>query len=67
MHVAYEVPTISVAASTPATTDVDVLLVPVAQDHTAEAVAAFDGAVGGDLKSALDRGEFRAKDVPSIA
>lgn len=61
MHVAYEVPRISVAASTPAATDVDVLIVPVAQDHSAETVAAFDAAVGGDLKSALDRGEFRAK------
>ncbi len=69
MHVAYEVPRISVAASTPAATDVDVLIVPVAQDHTAEAVAAFDAAVGGDLKSALDREEFRAKigDVFSAA
>ena len=42
---------------------------PVAQDHTADAVAAFDAAVGGDFKSALDRGEFRAKagDVFSAA
>ena len=69
MHVAYEVPRISVAASTPAATDVDVLIVPVAQDHAPEAVAAFDAAVGGDLKSALDREEFRAKvgDVFSAA
>ena len=69
MHVAYEVPRISVAASTPAATDVDVLIVPVAQDHAADTVAAFDAAVGGDLKSALDREEFRAKvgDVFSAA
>ena len=61
MHVAYEVPRISVAGSTPAATDVEVLIVPVAQDHGGDAVAEFDAAVGGDLKSALDRGEFRAK------
>ena len=69
MHVAYEVPRISVAATTPSATDVDVLIVPVAQDHTADAVGAFDAAVGGDLNSALDRGEFQAKagDVFSAA
>ena len=61
MHVAYEVPKIAVAGSTPATTDVDLLIVPVAQDHHAVSVSAFDAATGGDLKSALDRGEFRAK------
>jgi leucyl aminopeptidase len=69
MHVAYEVPRISVAASTPAATDVDILIVPVAQDHTADAVGAYDAVVGGDLNSALDRGEFHAKagDVLSAA
>src|SRR5688500_15794803 len=61
MHVAYEVPRISVAASTPAAAEADILIVPVAQDQTADAVGAYDAAVGGDLNSALDRGEFHAK------
>ncbi len=61
MPVAYEVPRISVADITPSAADVDLLIIPVAQDQTAAAMASFDAAVGGDLKSALDRGEFRAK------
>ncbi|MDO8680892.1 MAG: leucyl aminopeptidase [Acidobacteriota bacterium] len=61
MHAAYEVPRISVAGHPPAAADVDVLIVPVAQDHIADAVGAYDAAVGGDLNSALERGEFRAK------
>jgi leucyl aminopeptidase len=61
MPVAYEAPRISVADITPLAADVDLLIIPVAQDQTAGAIAAFDAAVGGDLKSALDRGEFRAK------
>lgn len=61
MRVAYEVPRFSAGDTTPSTADVDLLIVPVAEDQTGAAVAAFDGAVGGDLKSALDRGEFRAK------
>ena len=61
MTVAYEVPRISVAGDTPAAADVDVLIIPVAQDHTADVVGAYDAAVGGDLSSALERGEFRAK------
>ncbi len=61
MQVAYEVPRISAGDTTPSAADVDLLIVPVAQDQTAAAIAAYDAAVGGDLKSALDREEFRAK------
>ena len=61
MRVAYEVPRFSAGDTTPSAADVDLLIVPVAEDQTGAAVAAFDGAVGGDLKSALERGEFRAK------
>lgn len=61
MRLAYEVPRFSASDTTPSTADVDLLIVPVAQDQTGPAVAAFDDAVGGELTSALARGEFEAK------
>ena len=61
MHVAYEVPRITVADTTPAAADADLLIIPVAQDQTAAAVAGFDAAVGGELTAALERQEFRAR------
>ena len=61
MHVSYEVPRLSVSSATPGAADVDLIIIPVAQDHTASAVGAYDEVLSGDLGSALERGEFRAK------
>jgi leucyl aminopeptidase len=60
MHAPYEVPRLSVSDVALADADVDLIIIPVAQDHTASAVGAYDDALGGDLGSALERGEFRA-------
>jgi leucyl aminopeptidase len=56
MHVPYEVPRLSVSGAPPADTDVDLIIIPIAQEHLTEAAGRYD-----DLKSALERGEFRAK------
>ena len=61
MHVSFEVPRLSVSGAALADADVDLIIIPIAQDHAAEAAARYDGALGDDLKSALERGEFRAK------
>jgi len=61
MHVPYEVPRVSVGDAPPGAADVDLIIIPIAQDHTASAIGAYDAVFGGDLGSALERGEFRAK------
>ena len=61
MHVPYEVPRLSVSGATLADADVDLVIIPIAQDHATAAAARYDGPVGEDLRSALERGEFRAK------
>jgi leucyl aminopeptidase len=61
MRSPYELPRVGVRPAQPEAADGDLLIIPVAQDHTAGAVTAFDQAVGGELASALERGEFQAK------
>ncbi len=61
MQVPYEVPRLSVSSAAIGATDADLIIIPIAQDHTAATVAAYDAIFGGDLSSALDRGEFTAK------
>ena len=61
MRVAHEVPRFSTSDAPAATADVDLLIVPIAQDQIAAAVAGFDAATGGELSSAVDRGEFSGK------
>src|SRR5262245_28387276 len=61
MHVPYEVPRLSVSGTSLADADVDLLIIPVAQDHAAAVASQLEGALGGDLRSALERGEFSAK------
>ncbi len=61
MHVSYEVPRLSVSGATLADADVDLVIIPIAQDHAAAAASRYDGPLGDDLRSALERGEFRAK------
>lgn len=61
MHVPYEVPRFSLSGAALSDADVDLIVIPVAQDHAAAAVSRHDGALGEDLRSALERGEFSAK------
>jgi leucyl aminopeptidase len=61
MRTPYELPRVTVRPARPQAAEADLLIIPVAQDQTASAVAAFDQAVGGELASALQRGEFQAK------
>jgi leucyl aminopeptidase len=61
MQVAYEAPRISVADTSPTLVDADLLVIPIVQDYTASDIDAWDAVVGGELKSALDRKEFRGK------
>ncbi|MGE0866582.1 MAG: leucyl aminopeptidase [Vicinamibacterales bacterium] len=61
MPVPYEVPRVSVSDAALGAADVDLIIIPVADDHTASAIGAYDAVFGGDLGSALERGEFRAK------
>jgi len=58
MPVAYEVPRIHVLSIPAPSVDADLIVVPVAEDFAAAAVAEFDAAVGGSLGVALARGEF---------
>ena len=58
MQVPYEVPRLSVSRARVGDTDADLIIIPIAQDNTASAVAAYDAVIGGDLSSALERGEF---------
>ncbi len=58
---AYEVPLISVSDAPLAGADVDLLIIPIAEDHVAAAAQRFDAPLGDDLRSAIERGEFRGK------
>jgi leucyl aminopeptidase len=61
MHAPYEVPRISVSDATLAEADVDFIIIPIAEDNAAAAAGRHDGPLGDDLRSALERGEFRGK------
>src|SRR5262245_626407 len=61
MHAPYEVPRIAVSGAPLADADVDLIIIPVAQDHAAGAAQRYDGPLGDDLKSAIERGAFKAK------
>src|SRR5215204_5699090 len=61
MPAPYEVPRITVSAASLAAADVDLIIIPVAQDHAAAAAQRYDAPLGDDLRSAIERGEFRGK------
>jgi len=61
MHVPYEVPRISVSEAPLGAVDVDLIIIPIAQDHAAAVASRYDAPLGDDLRSALERGEFRGK------
>ncbi|MBY0494143.1 MAG: leucyl aminopeptidase [Cyanobacteria bacterium] len=61
MHVSYEVPRLSVSGTALAAADVDLIIIPIAQDYAAAVASRDEGPLGDDLKSALERGEFGAK------
>jgi leucyl aminopeptidase len=60
MHVPYEVPRLTVSGTPLADADVDLIIIPVAQDLAAAVAARCEGPLGDDLRSAVERGEFRA-------
>jgi leucyl aminopeptidase len=61
MHAPFEVPRLSISDAPLADADVELLIIPLAQDHAVAAATRYQGALGDDLRSALERGEFRAK------
>jgi leucyl aminopeptidase len=61
MHVPYEVPRLSVSGAPLSDADVDLIIIPVAQDNATAAASRYDGPLGEDLTSAIERGEFRAR------
>jgi leucyl aminopeptidase len=61
MHAPYEVPRISVSNAPLSEADVDLIIIPIAQDNAAAMAGRFEDPLGADLRSALERGEFRAK------
>jgi leucyl aminopeptidase len=61
MHAPYDVPTVALSSEPLHAADADLIIVPVADDHAAAIARGLDAAIAGDLTSALDRGEFRAK------
>jgi leucyl aminopeptidase len=61
MHAPYEVPRISVENTSFASADSDLIIVPLAQDRVEDALAKLDAVIADDVRSALQRGEFKAK------
>jgi len=61
MPAPYEVPRIWVSDTSLAGADVDLIIIPVAQDYAAAAAQRYDSPLGDDLRSAIERGEFRGK------
>ena len=57
----YEVPRLTVSNVPLAAADVDLMVIPIAQDLLSDAVSRYQGALGDDLRSAVERGEFKAK------
>jgi leucyl aminopeptidase len=61
MHAPYEVPRISVGNTPLASTDTDLIVIPIAQDRIDDTLGKLDAAIVAEVRSALERGEFRAK------
>jgi leucyl aminopeptidase len=61
MHAPYEVPRISVSNAPLPEADVDLIIIPIAEDNAAAVAGRFDGPLGEELRSALERREFGAK------
>ena len=59
MTAPYEVPRISVSSAPLHTADTDLIIVPIAQDQIAAALSSLDPATADDVRSAIERGEFR--------
>jgi leucyl aminopeptidase len=67
MHAAYEVPRISVTNTPLAGTDTDLIIIPIAEDAVDEVVARLDAALADEVRSAVQRGEFRGKAYETFA
>ncbi len=67
MHAPYEVPRISVGNTLLPSADTDLIIIPLAQDYADDVLAKIEPAVAEDLRSALQRGEFRGKALETYA
>jgi leucyl aminopeptidase len=67
MHAAYEVPRISVTNTPLAGTDTDLIIIPIAEDAVDEVLARLDAALADEVRSAVQRGEFRGKAYETFA
>jgi leucyl aminopeptidase len=67
MHAPYEVPRISVGNAPMPTVDADLIIVPVAQDYVTETLAKIDASLAGELRSAVERGEFVGEPIETYA
>ncbi len=65
MQVSYEVPRLATGPVSPAGADVDVVIIPVAQDQIVGA-AAIEPVLGAELTAAMVRGEFKAKPCQTL-
>jgi leucyl aminopeptidase len=57
----YELPRLTVSNVPLAAADVDLIVIPIAQDLLPDALSRYQSALGDDLRSAVERGEFKAK------
>jgi len=61
MPAPFEVPRISVSGAPLADADLDLIIIPIAQDQAVAAAGRYDAPLSDELTSALERGEFKAK------
>jgi len=61
MHSPYEVPGLTVSGAPLSDIDVDLIVIPIAEDAAATVAQRYDAPLGDELRSALERGEFRGK------
>jgi leucyl aminopeptidase len=67
MPAAYHVPHLHSRGFQAPSLDVDLLVIPVAEDQVAAVVSAYDAAVGGALADAVNRGEFTPRPCETLS
>ena len=61
MHAPHEVPRISINSAPLHAADTELIIIPIAQDQAGATLSALDPAIGDDVRSAIERGEFLGK------
>ena len=61
MTAPYEVPRISISSAPLAAADTDLIIIPIAQDQAAATLSSVEPAIADDVRSAIERGEFRGE------